>query len=243
MKLAIILCEFGKPEPDVSQYRKCWPEAYIYVYGDKFLSFLLLPGFGHDHKRSIPADYDVRDVPELGIDHPRYGWRMQDYWTVRKAVDALNYSADVAICFDADMRILNFGEMRHLPDLADTFGACLPVNPRHTVARDCADGADVDFRERDSCGAFGTVQSYNCSPVALGVKGIPMAEMYCTEMLARPVRGPLAWARAMWLTGIAPLTLPAQWCVCEADIGIADPICLHIGHESVRRYYAGMEAK
>jgi len=49
VKLAIILAEYGKPAPDVTQYRETWPEADIQVYSGR----------------------DLPDVPELDPTHTR----------------------------------------------------------------------------------------------------------------------------------------------------------------------------
>ena len=63
MKIAIILAEFGKPAPDVSQYRECWPDANIGVY----------------------SEADCPPVAQFEGD--RYGWRMNDYYSIRKALE------------------------------------------------------------------------------------------------------------------------------------------------------------
>lgn len=221
MKLAIVIAEYGKPAPDVTQYRETWPEADIQVF----------------------SGFDLPRVPELDPKHPRYGWRMNDYWKVRKMLDS---GADLAMCFDGDMRIVDREAARTLPLLADTFGVCLPINPRYLVGVDGAVGADTNWapdaadHRKDLTGGFGT--SVNCSPIALALDGYSwkLAEAYCAEMVLDPVRGPLAWWRAMWKTGIAPLILPPQWCVCERHIGVGGEIILHEGHASVKRHYAGM---
>ena len=59
-------------------------------------------------------------------------------------------------------------------------------------------------------------------------------------MLANPMRGPLAWWQAMWDTGLTPLILPPQWCVCEKHIGIGGEIMLHHGHAAVKRHYGNV---
>lgn len=214
MTLAIIIAEYGRPAPDVSQYRECWPKAEIHVW----------------HGTGLP------DVPQLDPSHPRYGWRMNDYWKVRKMLDS---GADIAMCFDSDMWIADMNAARTLPAMAQTFGVCLPINPRYTIARDCIDGADVDELGRTYApGWYGP--SVNCSPIAINLNraaAVTLPEAYCSEMLRSPVRGPLAWQRAMWLTGIAPLILGPQWCVCERHIGVGGEIILHHGHESVKRHY------
>jgi|HubBroStandDraft_4_1064222.scaffolds.fasta_scaffold03171_5 hypothetical protein len=223
MKLAIILAEFGRPAPDVSQYRKCWPEADIQVrLGDK----------------------DNWIVPELEPTHPRYGWRWNDYFKVKMMLES---GADIAMCFDSDMRIVDFNGARTLPLLAERFGLCLPINPRYTVWRDFCDGADTgNFRQDIKTGP-----GVNCSPIAIDLRrklwsselGTRCAEAYCQVMLETPMRGPLAWCESMWSIGYSPLILPPQFCVCERHIGVGDEIILHTGHAAVERHYAKMEAK
>jgi hypothetical protein len=210
LKLAIILAEFGKPAPDVSQYRECWPEADIRVYGDG----------------------DVPHIPQF--DGPREGWRMNDYYKVRLMLDS---GADIAMCFDGDMRIVDMEAARTLPLLAERFGLCLPINPRYTVLRDICDGADVP-KEVLFDGVYGP--GVNCSPIAVSLNragSVTLAEEYCKTLLDTPMRGPLAWQKSMWLTGIAPLILPPQWCVCSKHIGVGGEIILHEGHEAVKRHY------
>ena len=223
MKLAIIIAEYGKPAPDVTQYRETWPEADIQVFSGS----------------------DLPDVPALDPAHPRYGWRQNDYWKVRKMLDS---GADVAMCFDGDMRIVNREAARTLPLLTECFGICLPINPRYTVQRDFTDGADVTGCT-DQTMWYGP--SLNCSPIAISLRfreplrgeylpGVDLAEQFCKRILDHPVRGPLAWWHAMVDTGISPLILPPQWCVCERHIGVGGEIILHEGHASVKRHYAGM---
>lgn len=223
LRLAIILAEYGKTAPDVTQYCETWPEADIQVF----------------------SGTDLPDVPQLDPAHPRYGWRMNDYWKVRKMLDC---GADIAMCFDGDMRIVDREAARTLPLLAERFGICLPINPRYTVRVDMRDGADVPmvWPEPFPVDAPGL----NCSPIAINLRrpmlggsmAIALAERYCDVMLSAPMRGPLAWWKAMWDTGLSPLILPPQFCVCARHIGVGGEIILHDGHEAVRRHYAGMKA-
>lgn len=218
MRLAIIFAEFGRPAPDVTQYRETWPEAEIQVFGDA-------------------------DLPRLPqFEGSRYGWRANDMWKVRKLLDAES-GADIAMCFDSDMRIVNREDARTLPLLAERFGLCLPINPRYRVSVDTMIGADSDgvMDETRGCGL-----SLNCSPIALNLRrsrACGVAERYCELMLTKPVRGPLNWWRACWDEGFSPCVLPPQFCVCEAHIGCGNEILIHEGHEKVRRYYAGMVSK
>ena len=119
MKLAIILAEFGRPVPDTTQFLETWPEAEIQVFGYA----------------------DTPSTPQFA--GPRAGWRGNDYWKVRKLLDS---GADIAISFDADMRIVNRADARTLPLLAERFGLCLPINPRYLVRVDTQIGADLGRR-------------------------------------------------------------------------------------------------
>jgi hypothetical protein len=56
-------------------------------------------------------------------------------------------------------------------------------------------------------------------------------------MEKNPVRGPVNMWRAVYQAGFFPCLLPSQWCVCAEDVGIEEPVILHIGHEKVRDYY------
>ena len=49
MKLAVIIAEYGKPAPDVTQYRETWPEADIRVYSGTDLP--LVPQLDPTHHR------------------------------------------------------------------------------------------------------------------------------------------------------------------------------------------------
>lgn len=207
MKVAIVLAEFGKPAPATSQFRHYFPDADIQVFGD--------------------------ELPNLFSDHPRSGWRLNDYWKVKKLLEA---DADIAIAFDSDMRIVS-DDVKTLPILAEAFGLCLPANPRQRVSVDTHIGADSDGRLDET---RGTGYAYNCTPIALNLshyQAVACAEQYCREMQSNPVRGPLAWWRAAWAIRFAPYLLPPQWCVCEKDIGCGDEIILHEGHDRVRAHY------
>ena len=215
MKLAIILAEYGKTAPDITQYRETWPEAEIQVFSGK----------------------DLPDVPELDPQHPRYGWRMNDYWKVKRMLES---GADVAMCFDGDMRIVDREAARTLPLITERFGVCLPINPRYLFSVDNGVGADAQTELGEEPG---TLTSVNCSPITIAINqrdARMMADVYCDLMLTQPVRGPVAWSWAMWQAGVAPMILAPQWCVCERHIGCGNEIIIHEGHTAVKRAYAGM---
>ena len=210
MKVVVIFAEFNRAKPDTSNVRRYFPEADIQIYGKN----------------------DCEDIFEPG---PRWGYRMNDYWKVRKCLDS---DADVAIALDSDMRIVS-DDVKVLPQLAAAFGVCLPANPRKLVRIDTKIGADSDGQLDES---HGTGFAYNCGVIAINctklhAMGYECARVFCEIMEEKPVRGPLAWWRAAWDTGFAPFLLPPQWCVCAEDVGIGNEIILHEGHDAVRRYY------
>lgn len=213
--LSIIFAEFGGHGVNTEQYARVFPEADIRVLREA-------------------------DCPNVWPDRPRHsrhGWRMNDYWKVRGMVDS---EADVALCFDADMRVANPWMLATLPLLAERFGLCLPANPRHLVEIDTLLGADSDHIIDET---LGSAYALNCSPIALNRTheyAMRTAKAYLREMEQHPVRGPLAWWRALWQTGFSPCLLPPQWCVCEADIGCGHEILLHEGHAAVKTHYREM---
>lgn len=209
MKLALIFAEFGPQRPDVEHFRRYFPDADIQVH----------------------TEATCENIPQF--DGPRYGWRQNDYWKVRKAYEA---DADVAIAWDSDMRIVS-EDVRILPRLAENFGLCLPMNPRLMVRTDTMIGADSDGLLDWTLGSGLAV---NCTPIALSLKhkgAMACVSFFLDEMENHPVRGPLAWWRAQLRSGFSPMILPPQWCVCQEHVGCGNEIALHVGHEKVRRHY------
>jgi len=207
VSIEIVFAEFGKQRPDETNVRKYFPEATV------------------RHARA-----DAFSFP----DHPRWGWRMNDYWKVRAMVES---EADIVIALDGDMRIVS-DDVRTIIPLVERFGICLPSNSRWLVRVDTQIGADSDGQLDET---NGTGYALNCAVMALqhgDLGSMALARAFLREMEAQPVRGPLAWWRAIYKFGLYPCLLPPQWCVCEKDIGCGNEIILHEGHESVRRHYA-----
>jgi len=190
------------------------------------------------HFQDYFPEADIRVISEgepVGFpNHPRYGWRMNDYY---KAQGLLESKADIAIAFDADMRIVGL-DVRKVIDLAIAFGLCLPVNPRGMVGVDNQVGQDGG---RELAGPVGVMHAVNCGIIALdtrNTKAKDCVKTFTSLMMSTPMRGPVAWAKAFYITGFSPCLLPAQWCVCAEDVGCGNEIILHTGHEKVREHYA-----
>lgn len=209
--IEIIFAEFGgKAVPDVDMVKKYFPEAKITIFNDS------------------------NCVPVFDPKHPRYGWRMHDYYVLRGIVSS---EADVAISLDADMKIVS-EDVRKIIDLTCKFGLCLPCNPRLTVRKDTIIGTDSD-KIIDETG--GTGYSFNSAIIAATrhhQEAMLTLRKAAEYMYNNPGRLPLALWRAVWWSGLFPCLLPPQWCVCEGQEGCGDEIILHIGHEKVRRHYA-----
>jgi hypothetical protein len=223
MQIDLIFAEFGRVNVDTDHFRQYFPEARLILYTD-------VPGLFPKYKE---FDDVVTVYEPFDRSHPRYGWRMCDYWQVRGMLDS---KADVAIAFDADVRIVS-DSVRAIIPLAQKFGLCLPANPRKLVKIDTEIGTDSDRILDESLGMGYAMNLAIMAYCQERDESTCMMNAYLDEMDKNPVRGPLAWWRAMWKTGWMPLLLPPQWCVCKEDIGIGNEIMLHIGHPEVAKHY------
>lgn len=209
-RIEILFAEFGgKFQPDCQNVLEYFLEADINVYDES----------------------DCKSM--FDRNSPYWGKYMNDYWKVRKLLES---EADVAISLDADMKIVS-NDVVVLAALTEKFGLCLPANPRLTVRKDTLIGSHSDGKLDETKGLGYAV---NMSPIAFDTSNSDarkVLDTFCRLMLKNPVRGPLNMWRAIWGQGFFPCLLPPQWCVCGEDIGVDDPIILHIGHEKVRKHY------
>jgi len=221
MKIEIIFAEFGQVNVNVAHFRTYFPDARFTLITDQL--------------------YEKKDFDQVvRVNHPfrpgddRYGWHMNDYWQVA----AMLYSdADICLAFDQDMVIVN-PLIKTIIPLVKKFGLCLPANSRVTVGHDATFGIDGDIVDDES---HGMAHAMNCAITALdrsNGRAVDTAYAFCDQFHHNPVRGPLAWWRAIWHTGFYPCLLPVNWCVCHKDIGCGDEILLHVGHTTVKRHYA-----
>jgi len=177
----------------------------------------------------------IKKDPFFNPNHPRYGWRCNDYYKVQALLES---DADIAISLDSDMLIVS-QEVETIIPLTKKFGIALPANPRMLVRVDGNIGSDgcITKKYDDSRGnGFST----NMSPIAFDTKNTrarTLLEEYSRHMIEDPVRGPLAMWRAQWTSGINPYVLPVQWCICNQDCGIGNEIILHLGNQPVIDHY------
>jgi hypothetical protein len=221
MNIEIIFAEFGNVKVDVDHFRKYFPNARFTLISDR-----------KRENHGFDSHYYIAH-PTFSQDSARYGWHMNDYWQVQSMFRS---DADICLAFDADVRIVSEEILTIIP-LVQKFGLCLPANSRMLVRNDAnmgIDGGDVNDE------SHGNGFSVNCALTALDKKNhaaMFCAWTFCEIMKENPVRGPLAWWRAIWQTGFNPYLLPVQWCVCHNDIGCGEEIMLHIGHSSVKNFY------
>lgn len=209
--IKIVFSEYNsKNEIDVKMVKKYFPEAEIQI--------------------NTPEN-SVNDV--FDKNHPRYGWRMHDFNNVRGLIHS---SADITICLDADMKIIN-KDVRTIIPLVKKFGACLPFNNRGMVRVDTLKGADSDKKLDET---KGTASAFNTAIAAFyrpNHRARAFFESALVILKNQKIRLPLVYWRAAYLTGFYPCLLPVQWCVCEGDEGCGNEIILHVGHNSVKEYY------
>lgn len=185
-------------------------------------------------------------------DSPRWGVRNCNYWSAYAALNTF----DSCLVLNDDMRIVSKGFEDGFT-LAERFGVCVPLNPRVYVKYNAmgTDANDEDFKE----GKDGPKHAPACnmSPLFVSRTSIQAQTLICAYMieLQTCMRGTLAFWKASWKTGITPLYLPEQWCVCgssakfiknlkkplQGKVQTIESIMLHWGQPEVREVYNGMD--
>ena len=220
-------------DPSYRTFKEHFPEASFTLYTDRL---------------RVNLPHDVAQIvvePFFDAEHYRWGSRCNDYY---KVYGLLHSCADVSIALDSDMYAFS-GEVKTLVPLTQRFGMCVPPNPRTQVRRDGAIGLDADY-ELDEDESRGNAACVNMSPLSVSKRGRGgpfrcLLVNYLKLLQEHPARGPLVMWRAMWKTGVHPLVLPPQWCVCSNGVGGPDillnnsenEIVLHVGHPEVAEAY------
>ncbi len=188
-----------------------------------------------DYKNNDASLEFVKRDPIFDPDHPRYGWRCNDYYKVQALLES---TADIAISLDSDMLVVSPEALTIIP-ITKKFGVTLPANPRMLVRVDGDIGQD-GCKNKTYDESNGNGFSTNMSPITFdtsNTRARSLLEEYTIHMEVEPVRGPLAMWRAQWSSGINPYVLPVQWCVCNQDVGIGNEIMLHLGNQPVIDHY------
>jgi len=244
LKRAIIICSFGD--------RKCYLDML-------FKSLRQYPYIGDV--------WLITDVPRelMGVnihllrpdqlewkDHLRWPIRNTNLWLAKAS---LWEQYESVCCLNDDMYICNRGYMDGFA-LAEKFGVCVPMNPRVYVKYNAmgADTIEEDRKETDKGPIYGP--ACNMSPMfvcRLHDHAKFLIETYIEE-LHNCMRGTLAFWLASYRTGVTPLYLPEQWCVCESNATYIknykkpllgrthsiEPMMLHLGQKKVREVFKEM---
>lgn len=183
--------------------------------------------------------------------HPRSGVRASNFVKLKSIQDLSE--VDSFCLIDDDMEIVDAGFMEGF-DLAERFGVALPMNPR-IYTQHMAQSADVPPDIMDMVAHLPQKSTAcNFSPFFYRRGHSSQAAYFMIgirEELSKGCRGTLAVWKASWDTKYTPLYLPEQWCVCGDHVEhIRDytiqlkgqtvpikPICLHLGHEAVRKAF------
>lgn len=235
ISIEFLFCEFGEKrvnaggsefnlknrlEPSLSTIKKFFPKAKFTVYSDFDLKI-----------EGVKLVRSVSPIPEK--EHPRYLYRTADYFKFKSLLES---EADFRCVVDTDMFALS-PEIYRLVYLTKIFGFCAACNPRNLLKRDMENSLDAK-KIIDETNGFG--HSYNQSPMTLW-KDCKEGELFfkscCEYMIAEPSRASLVMWNAATKNNVTPYLLPAEFCVCGADVGIGNEVLLHVGHKEVADYY------
>ena len=235
ISIEFLFCEFGEKrvnaggsefdlnnrlEPSLSTIKKFFPNAKFTVYSDFDLKI-----------KGVNLIRSESPIPEK--EHPRYLYRTADYFKFKSLLDS---KADFRCVVDTDMFAVS-PEIYRLVYLTKIFGFCAAYNPRNLLKRDMENSLDAK-KINDETDGFG--HSYNQSPMTLW-KNNKAGELFfqkcCENMIMEPSRASLVMWNAAKNTQVSPYLLPAEFCVCGADVGIGNEVLLHVGHTEVANYY------
>lgn len=196
-------------------------------------------------------------VTEMCVERNTLQWLDSPRWGVRNcnvlsAKYALSLNADACCVLNDDMRIAHVGFVDGFT-MAERFGVVVPMNPRVYVKYN-AMGADMDdapYNPQYEGPAH--APACNVSPMFVCKhhdSAVTLLSAYLEE-LQTCMRGTHAMWRASWKTGITPVYLPEQWCVCESNAVYmrdykkvlrgkeyrVEPMMLHWGQRGVRQAF------
>jgi hypothetical protein len=137
--------------------------------------------------------------------------------------------------------------------LAERFGVCVPMNPRVYIKYN-AMGADMEKTPYNSQ-YEGPEHATACNVSPMFVcrhhdNATALLNAYLEELQVC-MRGTHAFWRASWRTGVTPVYLPEQWCVCGSNAKYIhaykktlkgksvsiEPMMLHWGQAEVRETF------
>lgn len=238
----IILAEFGdRHEQLIGLFENIRKHCgiSIHLYGDAQAVSREYSTYGV--KRILIAD------DEKFTDNPV---ALSNYYKVHGAFQ----TSGSVMLLDDDMRITSKAFVQGF-ELAEKFGICVPANPR-IYAINNALGGDVPNNVRSYIGQLSKAPALNFSPMFVDMEN--SRSHIFMEQLQFILKGAFRGTIALWIaaleTGIVPLILPEQWCVCGSNAEhlknyskrlsgtetAIEPMLIHYGHRKVREVFPGL---
>ena len=152
-------------------------------------------------------------------------------------------TADAAAYLDGDIFITDWPAFCDGFDIAQHWGLALPLNSRIFLERELEIAADVSTHDREIMRYEPKhMTAYNMGVIFYSKFGLERTTDFLNSMIIEqaehPSRGPMAVVRTMIKNGdFVPYTLPLQWLVCAGDEYISHPICLHVGHKEIMKWW------
>lgn len=216
-----LLLHESRLNPTLASIRKYFPNANIIVYTD------------FDLKEDNVEIIKIKESPFKNTDSNHKGYHIADYY---KFYALANATGDFNCVMDSDMDIVS-SNITALIEMTKKFGFCVPHNNRQSMVKDMRLSQNTIDIEDESKGLG---YSYNQSPMTIwkdNERGRIFYKQCYEELLNSPAKASFSMWKAVWKTGIYPYILPKEWCLCIGDEGIGDEVILHIGHDSVKKYY------
>ncbi|WP_333660711.1 hypothetical protein [Chishuiella changwenlii] len=216
-----LLLNESRLNPTLKSIREYFPNANIIVYTD------------FDIKEDNIKIIKIEQSPFTSTESEHKGYHIADYY---KFYALANATGDFNCVMDSDMEIVS-SNITALIEMTRKFGFCVPHNNRQSMVKDMRLSQNtIEIDDKSN----GLGYSYNQSPMTIWKDNARGREFYnqcCKELLKLPSKASFSMWKAAWETGIYPYILPKEWCLCIGDEGIGDEVILHIGHDSVKKYY------
>lgn len=216
-----LLLNESRLNPTLKSIRKYFPQARIIVYTN------------FDLKEENIEIIKIEDSPFIDTNSSHKGYHIADYY---KFYALANATGDFNCVIDSDMDIVS-SNITALIAMTEKFGFCVPHNNRQSMVKDMRLSQNTIEIDDESKGLG---YSYNQSPMTIWENDKRGREFYTQcylELVKHPAKASFSMWKAAWETGIYPYVLPKEWCLCIGDEGIGDEVVLHVGHDSVKKYY------
>lgn len=170
-----------------------------------------------------PRNYEVR-----------WGVRNSDYFRLLALRDS---PWEVTLYLDNDLVVV---DKRFLDgfEIAKNFGMAIPLDSWVFLETELNKGKDVsDDDKQELAAAPLSSTAFGCGVVFYQQRSRDLLLAWIKAMEVRPCRGPITLERAIWQTKQFPYLLPSNWLVETTEVGIPNPIILHLGHPRVKDFY------